>query len=154
MLSVDEDGSGSIDFRELVGMLSAREQAKMAENEIVEAFRVLAKMDVSATLQGIGREGVTEALNSLSVEGLEHDAVLTEQVVTNMMGWMNGEDQPGGGGSDTKTSIEVFRERMLGLVTQVDAASTVELVANPVEEMQLQAEGGGLSTAAFSTTAL
>ena len=80
MAAVDVDNSGSIDFRELVGMLAAREAKRVEEEEIVEAFDALVRLEGHAgrdidTLSGvkIGRAGVTEALDALSLQELIHD---------------------------------------------------------------------------------
>ena len=120
MTEFDEDGSGSIDFRELVGMLAVREQAKVAEHEIVEAFRVLSKQGGGARVVRIGRECITEALESCGLEELEHDPRKTEDVVTSMLRWMNGAES-----SDT-VKIEVFREKMLSLGGMMPATVAAE----------------------------
>eukprot|EP01043_Picozoa_sp_COSAG02_P003028 COSAG02_NODE_72_length_41961_cov_13.243658_4_plen_211_part_00 len=140
--SVDADESGTIDFRELVGMLAAREQAKAADIEVLEAFRVLSELQDGAGGNNIhdneiilgatvciGREGVTEALNSLVVDGLENDAALTEQVVTTMLQWMNG--SLGAAGEVGLISLDVFKEKMLQLGAGGDDAAGGSRVENP-----------------------
>jgi hypothetical protein len=84
MAAVDVDNSGSIDFRELVGMLAARAAKRVEEEEIVEAFDALVRLEGHAgrdidTLSGvkIGRAGVTEALDALSLQELIHDRAAT-----------------------------------------------------------------------------
>ena len=82
-IKYDVDNSGSIDFRELVGMLAAREAKRVEEEEIVEAFDALVRLEGHAgrdidTLSGvkIGRAGVTEALDALSLQELIHRPTL------------------------------------------------------------------------------
>ena len=140
MASVDIDGSGSIDFRELVGMLAAREAAKLAETEIIEAFRVLSELQAHASGAGnddvidtavfIGREGVTQALHSLAVEGLEDDAALTEQVVTGMMQWMDESDASTIDGAGV-VSLDMFKRKILQLAEGTDYGAG-DIVENPV----------------------
>lgn len=142
--TVDIDGSGALDFRELVAMLAGREKQKVANTEALEAFRVLAKLQAAAgsnadderfgtadisAVGGIGLEAVTQALNSLSIQELKHDAVLTEEVATEMLRWMNGPaDTLGEVGL---VGLHTYTERMLQLATDGDACGDGH-VENPV----------------------
>jgi hypothetical protein len=144
----DVDGSGSLDFRELVGILAAREQDKVANSEAFEAFRVLAKQqaneaDIDTNDEGggmadisvagcIGLESITQALNSLAIQELKHDRALMQQVATNnvMLRWMNGPaDALGEVGS---VGLDMYKEKMLQLAEGgVDAFGDAR-VENPV----------------------
>jgi len=144
--SVDVDGSGSLDFRELVGMLVAREQHKVASNEAFEAFRILAKLQAAAggnnpgdaglgmadiSVAGcIGVEGVTQALNSLAIDELKHDTALTKKVATDMLRWMNG--SAGTFGEVDSVGLDLFRRKMLQLAEGGDASDDDGRVENPV----------------------
>jgi hypothetical protein len=142
--TVDADGSGSLDFREMVGVLAAREQHKVASSEAFEAFRVLAKLQADADSNAndeeggvedisvagyIGLEGITQALDSMAIQELKHDSALTHQVATNMLRWMNGPADTLGEVGVVK--LDVYKEKMLQLV-EGDVAFTDDHVENPV----------------------
>ena len=121
MAAVDVDNSGSIDFRELVGMLAAREAKRVEEEEIVEAFDALVRLEGHAgrdidTLSGvkIGRAGVTAALDALSLQELIHDRGATDEVVSRMLAYMNQDAAaaPGDDGMQQSVSFEQFRSVM------------------------------------------
>ena len=143
--SIYIDGSGSLDFRELVGMLVAREQHKVASTEAFEAFRILAKLQAAAagehadgerlsttdiSVAGvIGVEGITQALNSLAIYELKHDTALMKTVATDMLRWMNG--HAGMLGEVDSVGLDLYSEKMLQLV-EGDDANDYSCVENPV----------------------
>lgn len=138
----DADGSGALDFRELVGILAAREQDKVARSEVFEAFRVLAKLqaevdshpnderDGDISVAGcIGLEGITQALDSLAIQELKHDTALMQQVATNMLRWMSGPaDTLGEVGS---VGLDMYKKKLLQLA-EGDASFGDDYVENPV----------------------
>lgn len=78
---VDQDGSGGIDFRELVGMLSARRYKFRAKQEIQEAFQMLTQSKDLGVY--ITHTHLCARLKSRGPDDLSHSEI--PQVVTMML---------------------------------------------------------------------
>ena len=142
MTVADTDGSGDVDFRELVRMLSRRKKLCVAEDEILEAFATLVKHSASVREEGfetsavISRQGLLHSLNAMEIPEMTDQDM--DSVVTNMLTFAaaNNETAQHQAHDDAGLNFETFRKLMLHLGELLDALPAQDGGAIPDEWQQ------------------